>query len=373
MRVALLSTFGETCGIATYSEALVAALPAHGIEPVVLSPHLRPGDGPRGPQPPRIWRRDHATLLQALQAVRQLREAGAQLVHVQLSLGLASPRFLYALSQLCARAQLPLVVTLHDRDGGDRLRRWKFGRTLLALRSADLIVHEHDQRAALGRERVHVIPHGIWNVPERTPEQAKRELGLPEGAPIVAHFGFLHPDKGIEQVLRAVAELRARDFPDLVYRVCGGTFPTHASREYLARLQAEIRELGLDGAVHLTGEFLSEERATLELQAADLLVLNYRTGNNQGASGAGRRALSVGRALAVSKAPIFDDMRSAVYTIERPLGEELRELLQQPERRRELAARSRAFSEERSWSRIALAHAELYRELHEARTRRAPR
>lgn len=369
MRVALLSTFGETCGIATYSEALVASLPEHGIEPVVLSPHLRPGDGPRGPQPPRIWRRDHATFLQALQTFRKLREARAELVHVQLSLGLNSPRFLYALSKLCARANLPLIVTLHDRDGGNRFRRWKFRRTLFALRDATLIVHEPDQRVELGRDRVHVVPHGIWSIPERPPEDAKRELGLPEAAPIVAHFGFLHPDKGIEEVLRAIAELRARDLPNLAYRVCGGTFPTEASRAYLARLKAEVRELGLESAVHLTGEFLSEERTTLELQAADLLVLNYRTGNNQGASGAGRRALAVGRALAVSQAPIFDDMRGAVHTLEGPLSEEIRALLQEPERCQALAAQSRAYREARSWSRIALAHAELYRALYDARKR----
>jgi glycosyltransferase involved in cell wall biosynthesis len=363
MRVALLSTFGETCGIATYSEALVGALPEQGIEPIVLSPRLRPGDGPRGPQHPRIWKRDRATLLQALQTFRKLREAGAEVVHVQVSLGLTSPRFLYALSKLCAHAKLPLIATLHDRGGGSRFRNWAFRRTLLALRNADLVVHELDQRAELDHPRVHVIAHGIWSIPERSPEQARRELGLPVAAPIVSHFGFLHPDKGIEEVLSAIAELRAHGFPELTYRVCGGTFPTAASREYLARLQAEVRSLGLQGAVHLTGEFLSEERTTLELQAADLLVLNYRTGNNQGASGAGRRALAVGRALAVSRAPIFDDMRSAVHTLERPLSDEIRDLLEQPHLRQKLSERSRAYREERSWERIAQAHARLYREL----------
>jgi len=363
MRVALLTTFGETCGIATYSEALIGALPEHGIEPLVFSPLLRRGDSPRGPQHPRLWRRDRATLWQAVQTVRALREAHAEVVHVQISLGLTSPRFLYVLAKLCARAGIPLVATLHDRGGGARVRRWAFGRTLLALRDADLVVHEPDQRAELEHARVHVIPHGIWSIPERSTEQARRELGLPSEGQIVSHFGFLHPDKGIEEVLRAIAELRAHGFPDLMYRVCGGTFPTAASREYLAKLQAEVRQLGLQGAVHLTGEFLSEERTTLELQAADLLVLNYRTGNNQGASGAGRRALAVGRALAVSRAPIFDDMRSAVHTLVRPLTEEIRDLLQQPDLRQGLIEKSRAYREERSWARIAAAHAELYREL----------
>ncbi len=286
---------------------------------------------------------------------------------MQVSLGLTSPRFLYVLAKLCQRARLPLIVTLHDRDGGDRLRRWELpappcSRCATRTSSCTSPTSATNSRA----NRVHVIPHGIWSIAERSTERAKLELGLSPTAPIVSHFGFLHPDKGIEEVLHAIAELRAQAFPDLTYRVCGGTFPTAASREYLARLRAEVRALGLEGAVHLTGEFLSEERTTLELQAADLLLLNYRTGNNQGASGAGRRALAVGRALAVSKAPIFDDMRSAVYTLERPLTEEIRTLLQQPELREQLAARSSAYRAERSWSRIALLHARLYRELRAA-------
>lgn len=363
MRVAVLSTFGETCGIATYSEALVAALVEHGVEPVVLAPRLRARDRPRGPQPKRLWQRDHATRLQAAATFREIQQARADLVHVQISLGLVSPPFLDALSQLCAGAGLPLLTTLHDRGGGGLLRRFAFARTLRALRQAHLLVHEQDQRDALARDRVHVIPHGIWPVSPRAAEVARRELNVDAAVPIISHFGFLHPDKGIEAVLAAVAELRVHRFPDLMYRVCGSTFPTKASRAYLARLQRQALELGLKCAVQLTGEFMSEDRATLELQAADLVVLNYRTGNHQGASGAGRRALSAGGTVAVSTAPIFDDMRSAVHTMHRPLCEEIADLLDHPGKRLEIAARGRTFCHARTWSRVAALHADLYREL----------
>lgn len=369
MRVALLSTFGETCGIATYSEALAEALAGQGAETIVLSPRLRRGDGPRGPQPPRIWKRDRASLLDAARTFRELRRAQAQVAHIQVSMGLSSPRFLYALALLCRRAGLPLLATLHERGGGRALRRFEFKRTLLALRSADLIVHEQDQRAELARERVHVIPHGIWSIPEISREEARRELGIAPPGPLLAHFGFLHPDKGIEDVLEAVARLRAGAFPQLGYRVCGGTFPTGPSREYLARLRQRVEALGLKDAVHLTGEFLSERQVTLEMQAADLLLLNYRTGNNQGASGAGRRALAAGRPLAVSQAPIFDDMRQAVHTLEGPLEHEVAQLLGHPARLSEVAARGRSYCRTRSWSHVAEAHLALYRRLAPARSR----
>ena len=53
----------------------------------------------------------------------------------------------------------------------------------------------------------------------------------------------------------------------------------------------------------------------VELSAADWILLNYATDTSQGASGAVRRALSSGRPVAVSRAPIFDDVREAVHTI----------------------------------------------------------
>ncbi|HYP89352.1 MAG TPA: glycosyltransferase, partial [Polyangiaceae bacterium] len=195
---------------------------------------------------------------------------------------------------------------------------------------------------------------------------ARRELGLAPSALVLAHFGFIHPDKGIEEVLRAVAELKASRFPELVYRVCGGTFANVTSRQHLAHLQQLAQSLGLGGAVSITGEFAAEARVTLEMQAADLVVLNYLTGNRQGASGAAHRALSAGSALAVSRAPIFDSLREAAHTLNGPLVAELAPLLESPEARREIAARAEAFRDARSWALVAGRHAELYRRALEA-------
>jgi glycosyltransferase involved in cell wall biosynthesis len=178
---------------------------------------------------------------------------------------------------------------------------------------------------------------------------------------VISHFGFIHPDKGIEAVLRAVALLRAGPFTHLEYRICGGTFANKSSREHLQHLQHVVSSLALDDAVHLTGEFAAEERVTLEMQAADLVVLNYQTGNRQGASGAAHRALATGCALAVTAAPIFDNLREAAHTLTGPLEAELEALLQSRARLATLAVQAEAFVQERSWSRVARTHAELYR------------
>jgi len=357
VRLSLLTTFGEMCGIATYSEALVKELAQQSVAVSVLAPKLRRTDSPQGDQPVRIWRRNRAGLLEAWRTFREIRAQRADVVHLQLSSAFFSPRFLLGLAQQCRRAGIPLVATLHEASGGSALRRFQFARALRALRDAELIVHSPDPGVAAA----HVIPHGIATLPRRPRDEARRELGIDPGAVVISHFGFIHPDKGLEEVLRAAARLRGGSFPRLEYRVCGGTFANKSSREHLQHLQSVVSSLGLGDAVHLTGEFAAEERVTLEMQAADLVVLNYKTGNRQGASGAAHRALATGCALAVTAAPIFDNLREAAHTLTGPLEAELQALLQSPARLATLAAQAEAFVQERSWSRVAGTHAELYR------------
>ncbi|RYZ09770.1 MAG: glycosyltransferase [Myxococcales bacterium] len=359
LRLTLLTTWAEQCGIATYSEALAAALPEQGVTVSVVSPALRRSDTPRGEQPVRIWRRDRAGLLAAYQTFREIERQRADVVHIQHTMGIESPSLLLGVTQLCQRAGIPVVATLHEAGGGSALRRFRFARTLFGLRGAQLVIHEPDETVP----GAVVIPHGIREEPHRSRADARAQLGLSPSDLVLAHFGFIHPDKGIEDVLQAAAELRATRFPDLKYRVCGGTFATGASRPHLAHLQSRVRELGLAEAVDLTGEFASEERVTLEMQAADLVVLNYHTGNRQGASGAANRALATGCALAVSRAPIFDSLRAATHTLDASLTADLERLLASPTARAHLTARAEAFSIERRWPKIALRHADLYRRL----------
>jgi glycosyltransferase involved in cell wall biosynthesis len=359
LRLSLLTTYAEPCGIATYSEALVEGLSRQGVVVSVVAPRLRPADAPRGPQPARVWRRDRAGWLEAWQTFREVTRQKPDVVHIQHTTGIVSASVLLAVARLCSRAGIPVVATLHEAGGGSWLRRARFARALYALRRATLIVHQADPSLPGAT----VIPHGVAEVPKRPRDAARAALGIPPNQLVLAHFGFIHPDKGIAEVLRAVAALRGSQFPKLTYRICGGTFTSGRSTAHLAELRALVQELGLADAVSLSGEFLDEDSVTLEMQAADLVVLNYQTGNRQGASGAANRALAVGAAVAVSRAPIFDALRDATHTLSGPLPSELSSLLESPSRRAELSTHAEAFSSERSWSNIAARHVELYRSL----------
>jgi glycosyltransferase involved in cell wall biosynthesis len=358
-RVAMLTTYQEPCGIATYSEDLVPALRHLGLDVTVLSPRERKGAGGWGSQP-RLWNRNRASGREARSVVDAIRGARADVVHAQVNPSLFSSRFIFTLGRILRRHRIPLVATLHGRGGGSPGRRFKMARVLFGLRHAHLVVHSEEHARELARDRVHVIPHGIGAIRTIDRQGARAAIGIDERAAVLAHFGFLVPDKGVLDVLEAVARLRARGRTGLRYWISGAMNADRESRRYFQLLEHRTRELGVRDCVHLTGEFVSGERALLELAASDWIVLAYRTGNNQGASGAVRRALTAGRPVAVSDAAVFDDVRTATHTLSGPLDAALERLLDDASLGEAVLARARAFCDAHGWPGVAAQHVDLY-------------
>ena len=360
MRIVELSTYREDCGIATYTEALTDALVGAGAGVTVLAPKLRRRARPIGEQPQRLWRRDAATLGEAMKTWSAIETIGPDVVHAQVNLGLFSARFLTTLSWKLRRAKIPFFVTLHERPGGTWFRDFRLRRLHRALSQAYLVVHNPLHASFFWREKLAIIPHGIFEPQPAPLDDAKRSLGIEPHRPVLAHFGFLHPDKGIGEVLEALDQFRRQGREDLLYWVGGGTFPTRESQAYLDFLRHRVRELELDAQVRITGEFASHEQVLAELRAADWIVLNYRVGQGQGTSGAARHALIAGRPLALSNAPIFDDLRDAAHTLRGDLSVELERLLADRDLTEQTQARARRFLRSRGWPEIARQHLRLF-------------
>jgi glycosyltransferase involved in cell wall biosynthesis len=115
-------------------------------------------------------------------------------------------------------------------------------------------------------DRVRVIPQ--WASPEqfRPPspaqrKEARRELGLGDGARVVVYVGALSPEKNVDAAIRAVAHL------DGAVLVVAGDGPDRAALERSARASAP-------GRVLFVGSTANPERC---LAAADVVVLPSRT------------------------------------------------------------------------------------------------
>lgn len=363
MRIGFLTTYSQRCGLATYAEQLVPALRAHGAEVAIVAPRLFGDDRDTGMEPvPRLWNRNRAFGIEAIPLLRAL--PPVDVVHANVNLSLFSSRILFNLGGLARRRGTPFFATWHGRDGGSLGRRFKVWRFHHALRDAHVIVHNESHAAevrAAGVRRVHVVPHGLPPVEHRDRAAARRALGIPEGKLVFAHFGFLVPDKGVLEMLAAIAALRAQG-RDVFYWISGAVYDSSESRAYFARLKQEIARLGLERHVHLDGAFVPHEAAMDALAAADWVVLDYHTGGAQGTSGAVTWALSSGSPVAVSRAPVFDDVRAAVHTLDGPLERALARLVDERELADVVRKRIEAYARAASWTEVAARHLELYRD-----------
>lgn len=110
---------------------------------------------------------------------------------------------------------------------------------------------------------------------EAARQAARAELGIPDGAFVVASFGFVTPAKRLPVTLEAFRRLR-REVPGAVYLIVGEVSPHYDF--------ASVLDRGLGEGVHLSGriELDAFERAML---AADVAInLRFPTGGETSAS-----------------------------------------------------------------------------------------
>ncbi|MCX7792143.1 MAG: glycosyltransferase family 4 protein, partial [Chloroflexaceae bacterium] len=185
-----------------------------------------------------------------------------------------------------------------------------------------------------------VVPMGVPlpDLPGR--EEARRRLGLPPEAVVLASFGHINAWKRVEPTLRALAALRAEGH-DARYLLVGSVSPNYDLAGLIARS-------GLGDAVTVTGYV---PRAAFEayVAAADICVnLRHPTGGETSASLL--RLLGAGRPTLVSAVGAFAELPPGVAAQVDPgpaEGDEIlaycRLLLARPELAAALGARARAY------------------------------
>jgi glycosyltransferase involved in cell wall biosynthesis len=197
----------------------------------------------------------------------------------------------YAFTRVARRKVAPEVMTFHasfwqelrlegaDRDIGKPLESLLFGglarRTEQAcLRRADRVIVLSDfsreqllSHYAFVEGKVRKVPGGVdldRFAPAEDRAAVRRGLGLPDGGPLVFTARRLVPRMGLENLIEAVADVRA-SFPGLRVVIAGR-----------GRLEDDLRRLaesrGLSGTVSFAG-FVDDETLVRYYQAADLFVL----------------------------------------------------------------------------------------------------
>lgn len=170
------------------------------------------------------------------------------------------------------RAARPLVSTIHGFTGGGRKNRvyeWLQRRSLLRFDAVAAVSRPLGRELAetgLDVDRLHLVPNA-WSPSHDVLRRgdARRRLGLPEGAFVVGWVGRLSREKGADVLLRAVA--RTADRPPMLASLVGDGAQEESLRELAS-------ELGIADAVRFHGRV--PDAAEL-YRAFDVFVLSSRT------------------------------------------------------------------------------------------------
>ena len=158
-----------------------------------------------------------------------------------------------------------------------------------------------------GRRRVEVVPPP-WDPPGApTLPRPPAEGGMGRAGPVIVTVGRLHPDKGIDVLVDAVARLRAT-WPDVTVRVLGGAQAGHD--RYAERVRQKVVDLGLEGVVELCG---FDAVPAVAVAAADVYVQPSR---RESVGMATMEAMAIGRPVIASRvdglAQLVDDGRTGL-------------------------------------------------------------
>jgi glycosyltransferase involved in cell wall biosynthesis/acetyltransferase-like isoleucine patch superfamily enzyme len=390
-RVALVCGYLDPTrdGVADYTRRLAVHLRSAGVEPLILTTHAWSAAAGEGGALGVAERWDVRGVVAAARALRRL---DVDVVHVQFAPSVFGSSRAVGLLPLLLPRGVPLVVTLHEygvwsgRGRGRRARSalWSAAERrgyldretlLLAPRAARLLVPTPDYLDVLSSRFAHrmpptrEVPIGL-NVELTTGDRAharadvRRQLGAGPEAPLVVFFGFLHPEKGLDRLITAVAHQ-----PGAHLLLIGGaeshSVPGVAAQRLREHLDHVAAACGVQDRVHVTG-YLPDSEVSRLLGAADAAAFPFDSGVTR-KSGSLLAAFAVGIPVVATAAPgeIHQPSESEGVLRVPPrdtaaLSDALRTVLRDRALADRLTRAGRTVAASHDWAAIAAAHAEVY-------------
>ena len=288
-------------GIGTYTRAFVNAMTDQGHEARVITPRAHPDS------PPEVIGAI-GTGSGQLTGLRDLVMSWQpDVVHVQFAVaafGARTGRLLQSLRMVHSDLGVPTAVTMHEVTRDTALMK-SAGRAIyrrVAGHCEKIIVHTSAAADALTgtvgvpASKVIVIPHPRTRLPAAgsTPSDLRAHFGLGSTRILLA-FGFIHVDKGLGDLVRAIGLLRASatvPLDDIRLVIAGAVRPRNGlfrafavrDRVHLWRVVRRARREGTWQQLVMTG-YVPDGDIAGWFRAADAVVLPYRRTEQSGVAG----------------------------------------------------------------------------------------
>ena len=367
-RIAFVGNYlPRECGIATFTTDLCNALAAeYGDGRLFAIPVNDPDSSYDYPEQVRLelTQEDIASYERAADFLNFNSNDLVCLQHEYGIFGGAAGRYILALLR---RLKMPLVTTLHtvlrEPDANQRIVLEEIAQL------SDRLVAMSELAAQLLRDvyavpggKIDVIPHGVPDLPFMDPNYFKDRFGT-EGKSVLLTFGLLSPNKGIENVIRALPAILDKH-PDVVYIVSGVTHPHIRRREgerYREELQALAEQLDVSSHLILNNRFVSAEELVEHVGAADIYITPYR---QEAQIVSGTLAIALGAGKAIVSTPywhakeLLTDKRGVIVPFESPsaIAEAVVTLLENDAERHAMRKRAYLHSRGTTWPKTARAY-----------------
>ncbi|MFA5174014.1 MAG: glycosyltransferase [Candidatus Pacearchaeota archaeon] len=236
---------------------------------------------------------------------------------------------------------------------------------VMANIASDILVRDY----GIEKEKIHVVHHGIPDVPFQNNEKMKKKLKL-EGKMVLSTFGLLSEGKGIEYMIKALPSL-IKKYPNLVYLVIGETHPVVRRAEgerYRNSLVHLVKKLGLKDHVRFYNKYFTLKEIISYLLASDVYVCTNLE-RSQISSGTLSYALGCGRAVVstpiIYAEEILSNNRGLLAEFRKPesFANTIDKVLSNEELRKNIEREAYTFGRSMIWSNVAFNYLNIFNQV----------
>jgi len=312
-------------------------------------------------------------------AAKRVNDSKIDIVNIQHEFGLYKGDFGCYILEFMRRVRKPIVTTFHTVLPNPPPRMREVVKDIYAL-SDKVIVSANagadllQNKFGLDKTQVTMVPHGVPQLPELVDTKlAKRGLGL-AGKLVIASYGLINPDKGIEYVIQALPSiLEANPREKITYMIVGEHHPAldRKVRElYKEKIDGLVKELGLSRNVKFVERYLSNKDMIRHFLATDVCAITNMN-PDQISSGVLSQAIGCGRTIVATKFAHATEALSkgrglfVEFGDPEDIAEKINLLIADAELRKTLSHRVYAYGRALTWDQIARRYFNVFAQVRE--------
>lgn len=294
-----------------------------------------------------------------LEAVKSINISGADLCILEHEFGIYGGQSGIYILPLVHRLEVPLIVTLHtilkepSKEEKIILQQiCKVAQKVVVM--SQIAIEFLVDIYGVDKNKIAFIEHGVPDL-YFNQEQSKKVFKL-EKKKLLLTFGMLSRNKGIETVIKALPKV-VEKHPEVLYLVLGKTHPNvirATGEEYRNYLQRLAKNLGIEDHIIFMNKFINQTELFKYLSASDIYITPYL---NEAQITSGTLSYAVGVGTAVISTPywhaseLLANGRGRLFNFgdSEELSNILMELLDRPEKMKELQKRAFDYGKTITW------------------------